>query len=537
MADARVGMIVGGSYRLLRVIGEGGMGSVYEAEHLRVPRKFAVKILKPEVASNQEMFDRFRREAEIASASGHEHVIEVIDFNVTDDGAPYMILEYLDGETLARRIHRLGRLSVEATMNLVDSVAGALDATHEKGVVHRDLKPQNIFLIKRGKRDDFVKVLDFGISKVLHDASMATKSGSLLGTPNYMAPEQLSGHATDIDRRTDVWALGAIAYECLTGTVAFNGPTVPGILYQVCHGQPKPLRQLVADLPDDLPRVITRALEKERDYRYFDAGTFRDDFLRACGRHVSARPPPPTDTKPGMPSLPPEAKIVVASSEPSAGDFSAPTVADQSGRFSAPAQVGTLNTSSREVTLPVRNRSRVLTVAVIAVLAVGAGVLWKVTRTPANAPPAPGVAAASSAPVVAASPSVTVASTPPVTPTTSAPAPAGTIEVKLILDPKDAVVEVDGEPMKPPLHLPRADKTYKLVVKAPGYVSRSREIHADSDKELDVRLDKETKAGQPPPSKTTVASTTTTATAPTPPPPPKPPESKIEIKGPLEKTL
>jgi len=530
MSQTRVGTIVGGSYRLKRILGEGGMGSVYEAEHLRVPRKFAVKILKPEVASNQEMFDRFRREAEIASASGHEHIIEVIDFNVTDDGAPYMILEYLDGETLAQRISRKGRLSVAQTISVIEAVAGALEATHAKGVVHRDLKPQNIFLIKRGKRDDFVKVLDFGISKVLHDGSLATKSGAILGTPNYMAPEQLSGNNADIDRRTDVWALGAIAYECLTATIAFNGPTMPGILYQVCHGQPKPLQSLVPDLPDDLPKVIARALEKNSERRYQTAGAFRDAFLRACGRSVSSHPPPSIETRKGVPEIPIDPRIVFQP-EAVAHDASAPTVADPSGRFSQPPQLGTLNTSAREVATQHRRPPWIAIVIGVALVASG-GLYWKFSRTGPSS-------TSTASPSASTSPSPASIPTPSASPTPStsvAPTSAATITVRLNLDPKDAVVEMDGQPVKAPLHLPRADRSYKLVVKAPGYVTLMREVQADSDKELDLRLDKETK--------TTSISKPTTAKSTAPPPvtstttaPTKPPEPKIEVKGPMEKTL
>src|SRR5262249_41115672 len=215
------------------------MGSVYEASHLRVPRRFAVKLLNPEAIGHRDVFERFQREAEIASSLGHDHIAQVFDFNYAEDGVPYMVLELLEGEDLSVRIGKKGSLTVAQTVALLEQVTDALEAAHGRGIVHRDLKPQNLFLCRRGGSDDFVKILDFGISKILHAPTMSTRTGMIFGTPNYMSPEQAEGRQSEIDRRTDIFALGTILYECLSGRVAFQSPTAVGTIYQVCHGVPE----------------------------------------------------------------------------------------------------------------------------------------------------------------------------------------------------------------------------------------------------------------------------------------------------------
>src|SRR5438105_4340162 len=160
-----------------------------------------------------------------------------------------MVLELLDGEALSARIRKRRGLALMETAVILEQIASALAAAHAQGVVHRDLKPANIYCCRRGSRDDFIKVLDFGISKILNDQNLNTRTGTVLGTPNFMAPEQATGTPDDIDHRTDIFALGAILYQCLTGRMAFDGPSVPGTIYQVCHATPPPIRSLRPDVP------------------------------------------------------------------------------------------------------------------------------------------------------------------------------------------------------------------------------------------------------------------------------------------------
>jgi serine/threonine protein kinase len=221
-ARALIGRTLNATYRLVRPIGSGGMGAILEAQNARLAHKrYAVKLLHPSLAMDPDTFHRFRREAEIASSLGHDHIVEVHDFNVTPEGEPYMVMEFLDGDDLAARIKARGPMSLAETSFILTQVASALEAAHAAGIVHRDLKPQNIFLCKRFGRDDFVKVLDFGVSKMRDSSSVVTRDHSLLGTPFYMSPEQADGRVAEIDRRTDVFALGALLYEMLTGQMAF----------------------------------------------------------------------------------------------------------------------------------------------------------------------------------------------------------------------------------------------------------------------------------------------------------------------------
>jgi eukaryotic-like serine/threonine-protein kinase len=275
----RAGMELGGTYRLTRLLGEGGMGEVWEAQHVRLPKRFAVKFLHAEALRDKDVFTRFRREAEIASGIGNAHIVDVVDFNHDAEGVPYMVLEYLDGEDLSARLQHRGKLSVEEAVAIAEQVASALDAAHAKGVVHRDLKPQNIFLVRFEERDDFVKVLDFGISKVLDSGTVMTKTGAIFGTPNYMSPEQVDGLIAQIDGRTDVFALGAILYEMLAGRPAFDAPTISAVFNQVCHKEPEPIGTVRSDVPEPVASVITRAMSKQRDARFASMAELRTTLL------------------------------------------------------------------------------------------------------------------------------------------------------------------------------------------------------------------------------------------------------------------
>ena len=232
-----VGAVVGETYRIEGLIGRGGMGAVWAAEHLRLPGKHvAVKVLLDAAAGGDEMLQRFRREAEIASRLGHPNIVEVLDFNTLPTGQPYIVLEYLQGETLAGRLAS-GRLQLDEALAITRQIGSALQAAHRAGVVHRDLKPDNVFLCT--PEEDLptrVKVLDFGISKIRGSQSLRTQDAILMGTPQYMSPEQATGKNTTVDARTDVFALGAIVYEMLGGQPAFAGGSLAEVVYRVVHG-------------------------------------------------------------------------------------------------------------------------------------------------------------------------------------------------------------------------------------------------------------------------------------------------------------
>jgi eukaryotic-like serine/threonine-protein kinase len=277
-----VGAVLGETYRIQSLIGRGGMGAVWAAEHLRLPGKHvAVKVLLDAAAGGEEMLQRFRREAEIASRLGHPNIVEVLDFNTLPTGQPYIVLEYLQGETLAARLAS-GRLQLDEALAITRQIGSALQAAHRAGVVHRDLKPDNVFLCT--PEEDMptrVKVLDFGISKIRGSQSLRTQDAILMGTPQYMSPEQATGKNTTVDARTDVFALGAIVYEMLGGQPAFAGGSLAEVVYRVVHGEPTPLRELAPALPENVLTSVERALQKDPAKRPQDIGAF---ILELTGR-------------------------------------------------------------------------------------------------------------------------------------------------------------------------------------------------------------------------------------------------------------
>ncbi|HEU4409808.1 MAG TPA: serine/threonine-protein kinase, partial [Polyangiaceae bacterium] len=268
-ADRRslLGRVLQGRYRVTAVLGEGGMGTVYEAEHLVIGRPVALKVLHPDFGRESEAVRRFRHEARAAGSIGHPNICEIYDVGELDDGSPFLVMERLHGETLADRIGRETALPLADVVDVALQVLRALAAAHEKGIVHRDVKPDNIFLAERVGYAPLVKLLDFGISKnaALDDLRM-TRTGAVMGTPYYMAPEQARGEI--IDARIDLYAVGAVLYESLTGQRPFEANELAELLRQVLFEAPRPPRALRPSLPEPFELVVRRALAKERTERY-----------------------------------------------------------------------------------------------------------------------------------------------------------------------------------------------------------------------------------------------------------------------------
>lgn len=262
--DPLLGQQLAGMYEILRVIGEGGMGRVYEARHTRLSKKrFAVKLLHHELARQPEVVTRFQREAEAASALGHPNVVTVVDVNATADGRPYLVAELLEGDQLGDYLDRVQRLPAGEAVRIARQVCRALTAAHAIGIVHRDVKPENVFLTQGS---ELVKVLDFGISKLGESAEALTKTGVVMGTPDYMAPEQARGDR--VDARADIYAVGAILYRALTGHKPFEGLDTMATLTAVLVQQPARPSVLQADIPLGLELVVQRAMAKRPDERY-----------------------------------------------------------------------------------------------------------------------------------------------------------------------------------------------------------------------------------------------------------------------------
>jgi serine/threonine-protein kinase len=262
------GLVLDQKYRVLRHIADGGMGAIYEAEHLTVGRRVAVKVLHAEFARNAEIIARFQQEARAAGAIGHQHIVDVLDMGRFSDGQYFLVMELLEGKNLAERLTELGgRMPVDRAAHIMRQVLNALAATHQRGIVHRDLKPENIFLIARAGDPDFVKVLDFGISKVLTDdlPKMST-TGQVLGTPYFMSPEQTRGAATD--HRVDIYACGAILYQLVTGRLPFLAPNFNALMFEIAGGRYFPPRSLVPEIPAEVEQVIQYAMALEPQFRY-----------------------------------------------------------------------------------------------------------------------------------------------------------------------------------------------------------------------------------------------------------------------------
>ncbi|HSS40635.1 MAG TPA: serine/threonine-protein kinase, partial [Polyangia bacterium] len=265
------GVLLADTYLLGRPISRGGMGEVFEATHARLPGRYAVKILLPELTGHREAFARFCREAEVMSELRHPNVVQIFDFNTTPDGRPYFVMEFLEGRDLETRLNEAGPLPLPFAVRVVDAVASALAAAHAHGIVHRDLKPANIFLVTvDGQPDELIKVLDFGISKVRAAGTLLSTPSDVLGTPPYMSPEQARGATHLIDGRTDQFALGAITYRMLTGHDPFTGTDIASLLYQVVHQDPPPLSRYVPPSWDTraLQAVLDKAMAKDPGQRW-----------------------------------------------------------------------------------------------------------------------------------------------------------------------------------------------------------------------------------------------------------------------------
>jgi serine/threonine protein kinase len=280
--DSIVGATLAGRYEVTRKVGEGGMGAVYEARHAKIGKRVAIKVLLDKYVQKADVVARLQQEARMASSIGHENIVDITDFGETDDGRTFVVMEFLEGESLAGVIDREGALPPPRAVSITRQVASALGAAHDKGIIHRDVKPENIFIVRRGDKD-FVKVVDFGISKAMKPAEpededgtrrpgsspRLTQTGMVLGTPLYMSPEQARGE-DDLDHRIDIYALGIILYEMLTGEVPFHGTNYLNIISQVLSQDPRPPSRVRPDLgiSPALEGVVAKAMAKDRAVRY-----------------------------------------------------------------------------------------------------------------------------------------------------------------------------------------------------------------------------------------------------------------------------
>ncbi|MES1165072.1 MAG: serine/threonine-protein kinase [Verrucomicrobiota bacterium] len=318
--DPLIGAVVSDRYRIVRKVGEGGMGAVYQAEHAVIGKRVALKVLFADLSRRPELVARFLQEARSASRIGHENVIDISDFGQTSEGLVYIAMEFLEGQDLGRALRSERTLAWGRARGILMQIAKGLRAAHGQGIIHRDMKPENIFLVQREGRPDFVKVLDFGIAKVVsadnNDGPRLTQTGMIFGTPEYMSPEQAQGQPPD--HRVDVYAVGCIMYHMLTGLVPFHADSFMGILTKHLLEPVISPRQRRPDLeiPADVEAVCLRALEKDRDKRWADM----DEFYRALGG-AGGLPFEPSTVRAyvGGPQLPGATLKYPSLAEPSAG--------------------------------------------------------------------------------------------------------------------------------------------------------------------------------------------------------------------------
>lgn len=351
------------TYAVLDLIGRGGMGEVYEVRHARLAGRYALKLLPPVFAQEHVSVTRFRREADILSALRHPNIVQVIDFDHTPAGQPFLVMEYLDGGDLSQLMARVGAMPLPRVLKIAEQIVSALAAVHRRGIVHRDLKPQNVLLIHdEDFATDRVKLVDFGLSKrseaLLDLSGNISRDQTLLGTPRYMAPEQAAGRIDEIDTTTDQFALAAMIYEMLTGTSAFDGDHMAMLLYRIVSENPVPMRRYVPDMPEHVEAAVRRAMEKQRSDRFPTVTDFLDALLDRQSTGAAERS---GDSSRGV--TPPPVRLPAV----------APTVA-----------------STRAIASPRRSGRAAIATAAGMAAAVALAVGWHLSRTappPAPAPP------------------------------------------------------------------------------------------------------------------------------------------------------
>jgi eukaryotic-like serine/threonine-protein kinase len=371
-----VGQLIEGKYRIIELIGEGGMGAVYLGENVRIQRKVAIKVLHGAYSSNVEVAQRFEREAQAAGRIGNDHILEVLDLGELPAGDRFMVMEHLEGETLAHRIKRLGRMAPHQIAPIAQQMLAGLAAAHAAGIVHRDLKPENIFILKeKAGKKDYVKIIDFGISKFQPlggDAMKMTRTGVVMGTPYYMAPEQASG-SRDADARSDLYAVGVMLYEAVTGRVPFDAPTFNQLMFQIVLSEPPPPQAAVPDLDPAFASVVSKGMARDVNHRFQTSVEFRAaiDAWLETGSAVTV---PPAGALDPMVSGQQRTALLVnnapdaAQAQPPA--FAGPALNMTPGRGTA----GNWATSQAEVVIPKKSAAPIVIAAALGGLVLIGGI-------------------------------------------------------------------------------------------------------------------------------------------------------------------
>jgi eukaryotic-like serine/threonine-protein kinase len=509
--ESLAGRTLRGKYRIESPIGRGGMGSVWAGVHVRTGRKVAIKILDQRFLTNNGVVQRFGREARAASAIQHPGIVEVLDLDQTEAGVPFLVMERLAGETLAKRIERRGRLGERETVEICKQLLEALDAAHKHGVVHRDLKPDNVFLVPRAG-SEAVKILDFGISQKEDERiSALTVEGSVLGTPHYMAPEQALGEI-NIDGRADLYALGVVLYECLTGDVPFDAPNYNKLIQVILNQAPKPPSERGVALSASFESALMRLLQKKPAARYQSAGEM---LAVLSGAPVPEPLPVPVerdrgrktspsaddlviefgekkkdDKRPSRRNIPvahsamgdeladagPNDKLEIderALSVPPRRSLRSPATSASSSQpprepiSSKPPRASTSGSFSAAPSEPIPSwyRKKLIWIAVLSIACGAAVVVVAPWGDPSSVRPPPSEREPDEL--------------------TEAPPQYNTVLIEIDGLPPGARLRLDGLPAgSSPLRLRREDRTYSLEIAAPGFDTRVVNVTADRDQRV-----------------------------------------------------
>jgi serine/threonine protein kinase len=534
IVDPRCGSTLNDRYRIVKRIGVGGMGVVYEGMHLLIQRRVAIKMLHAEYTRNREILARFRREAIAATTIRHPHIVEVLDMGNAPDGAAYMVLEFLDGRDWAEDIEKGGAQPLGKTVRILRQVCEGLQAAHDKNIVHRDLKPENVYLSRHGSNDDFVKIVDFGISKMLDDAEAQpsgkaqqalTKTGAAMGTPYAMAPEQMMGQK-DVDHRADLWAIGVILFRALTASYPFDADTFPLLAVSVLTGDPQPLSKFRTDLPPEVQAIVSRSLEKDRANRYQSAKEIRDALapfesfdtapapVQAASAFVMAATMTPATPMVGIapPRIdPPGPAPVTTIGHRVTPPETASTPPPEPKAASLPPTSPHTPTGSMAAAPPERAGSSVWTGAMLAVvlIALGGGGTVMAIRMLDHGDPPPTIAATDVAPPP------TVAAPPPAT------TPVPTVRLQITTVPSSAELLFDGSPIPNPFDgdVPSSSEHHTILARAEGYAPETRVMPMEFPMRVTIELAREGGSHAHPPTTRTTSHDTAHDTAHADPPP------------------
>jgi len=451
--DPLIGSTIDGRYIVEALLGQGGMGYVYAGRHAIIDKRVAIKVLRKEPAADESAAQRFLVEAKAASKIGHQNIVDITDFGVLPDGKAYFVMEFLSGPTLGKLVHESGRLDALRAITITVQIARGLQAAHDKGIIHRDLKPENIFVLERDGQKDFIKIVDFGIAKDKEHKKKLTQAGMVLGTPEYMSPEQATGQPTD--HRVDMYALGCILYEMLCGDVPYRGDTPTKTLTMHVFEKIVPPSQRAPDakVPPQLEAVVLKVLSKKPNDRYQDMRELMG-ALEQVEREIRPKREPSGVVR----TMPRTSSGPIRTSTPTPGSTAEALAAVEGGG----------------------KRRAGLYAAVAAAMLLAAGVGFAVTRRkPKETPPPPPIAAVAPPPAPAAPPP---------------PAPAAEADdVELVLDTKPPGAEVFEGPEHlgtTPLHLrhPKVEASVTYVFRKLGFRDETLPVVPNRDKELMVEL-------------------------------------------------